>query len=114
MQIAQLATTLPHPNGKGFPGQPAVPVKENVKAVNTRSGKTMAEPKAKSNKMSPTDPFKEEEKVEVVLEAEPRPKKEEETLVRLHPMTSVIHTCYHSPVKQRCMWNMINSVALWK
>jgi hypothetical protein len=32
-QIAQLAAT--HPNGKDFPGQPAVPIKENVKAVIT-------------------------------------------------------------------------------
>jgi hypothetical protein len=52
-QIAQLATTLPHPNGGDFRGQPVVPVKENVKAVITRSGKTMAEPKVKSKKMSP-------------------------------------------------------------
>jgi hypothetical protein len=34
-RIAQLATTLPHPNGGDFPGQPAVSVKENVKAVIT-------------------------------------------------------------------------------
>jgi hypothetical protein len=52
-RIAQLATTLPHPNGGDFRGQPVVPVKENVKAVITRSGKTMAEPKVKSKKMSP-------------------------------------------------------------
>jgi hypothetical protein len=43
--IAQLAAPLPHPNGGDFPGQPAVPIKENVKAVITRFGKTMAEPK---------------------------------------------------------------------
>jgi hypothetical protein len=35
MRIAQLAATLPHPNGGDFPGQPAVSIKENVKAVIT-------------------------------------------------------------------------------
>jgi hypothetical protein len=80
MQIAQLAAALPHPNGGDFPGQPAVPVKENVKVVITRSEKTMDEPKTKSKKMSPTDPVEEEEKVEALVETEPRPKKEEENL----------------------------------
>jgi hypothetical protein len=41
-----------------------------VKAVITRSGKTMAEPKAKSKKMSPTDPIEEEEKPKAKDEAE--------------------------------------------
>jgi hypothetical protein len=63
-RIAQLATALTHPNGGDFPSQPAIPIKENVKAVITRSEKTMAEPKAKSKKMSPTDPVEEEEKAE--------------------------------------------------
>jgi hypothetical protein len=81
-----LATTLPHPNGGDFPGQPAVPVKENVKAVITQSGKTMAEPKAKSKKMSPTNPIEEEEKAEAEVEAEPRPKTEEENLGKASPM----------------------------
>jgi hypothetical protein len=58
--IAQLATALPHPNGGDFLGQPALPINKIVKAVINRSGKTMAEPKAKSKKMSPTDPVKEE------------------------------------------------------
>jgi hypothetical protein len=77
-----LAAALPHPNGRDFPGQPVVPVKENAKAVITRSGKTMTEPKAKSKKMSPTYPIKEEEKAEAEaeVEAELRPKKEEENL----------------------------------
>jgi hypothetical protein len=35
MRIAQLAATLPHPNGRDFPGQPAVPMKENMKVVIT-------------------------------------------------------------------------------
>jgi hypothetical protein len=34
-RIAQLVVALPHPNGGDFPGQPAVPIKENVKAVIT-------------------------------------------------------------------------------
>jgi hypothetical protein len=33
--IAQLAAALPHPNGGDFPCQPAVPIKENVKAMIT-------------------------------------------------------------------------------
>jgi hypothetical protein len=53
--------------------------------VITRSGKTMAEPKAKSKKMSPTDPVKEEEKAEAEVEGEPRPKKEEENLGKASP-----------------------------
>jgi hypothetical protein len=85
MWIAQLAATLPHPNGWHFPRQPAVPSKENVKAVITRSGKTMAEPKAKSKKMSPTNPVEEEEKAEAEVEVESRPEKEEENLGKASP-----------------------------
>jgi hypothetical protein len=83
--IAQLAAALPHPNGGDFPGQPVVPIKEDVKAVITRSEKTMAEPKAKSKKMSPTDPVEEEEKAEDEVEAESRPEKEEENLGKASP-----------------------------
>jgi hypothetical protein len=54
--IAQLAVALPHPNGGGFLGQPAAPVRENVKAVITRLGKTMVEPKTKLKKISSTAP----------------------------------------------------------
>jgi hypothetical protein len=80
-----LAAALPHPNGGDFPGQPAIPVKENVKAVITQSGKIMAEPKAKYKKMSPIDPVEEEEKTEAEVEAKPRPKKEEENLGKASP-----------------------------
>jgi hypothetical protein len=83
--IAQLGAALPHPNGRDFLGQLVVPIKENVKAVMTQSGKTMAEPKTKSRKMSPTDPVEEEEKVEAEVEAEPRPEKEEENLGKASP-----------------------------
>jgi hypothetical protein len=38
MRIAQLPTSLPHLNGGDFPGQAAVPIKENMKAVITQSG----------------------------------------------------------------------------
>jgi hypothetical protein len=31
----QLGAALPHPNGGDFPGQPTVPIKENVKVVIT-------------------------------------------------------------------------------
>jgi hypothetical protein len=84
-QIAQMATALPHPNGGAFPGQPAVPIRENVKVVISRSGKTMAEHKAKSKKMGPTDPVEEEEKAEAKIEAELRPEKEEENLSKASP-----------------------------
>jgi hypothetical protein len=84
-RIAQLATTLPHPNGGDFPSQPAVIVKENVKPVITRFMKTMAEPKVKSKKMSPTDLVEEEEKVEAEVEVEPRPEKEEQNLGKALP-----------------------------
>jgi hypothetical protein len=84
-RIAQLATTLPHQNGGDFPGQPAVPIKKNVKVVITRSGKTMVEPKEKSKKMSSTDPVEEEEKAEAEVEVEPRSEKEEENLGKASP-----------------------------
>jgi hypothetical protein len=80
-----LAVALPHPNGRDFPGQPAALIKENVKAVITRSEKTMAEPKAKSKKMGPTDRVEEEEKAEVEVKVELRPEKEEENLGRASP-----------------------------
>jgi hypothetical protein len=40
----------------------------------------LVESKAKSKKMSPTDPVEEEEKAEAEVEAEPRSEKEEENL----------------------------------
>jgi hypothetical protein len=83
MRIAQLAAAMPYPNSEDFPGQPAINVKEKAKAVITRSGKTMAEPKVKSKKMSPTDPVEEEEKAEV--EVEPSPRKEEENIGKASP-----------------------------
>jgi hypothetical protein len=84
-RIAQLAAALPHPNGGDFPGQPAVPIKENVKAVITWSGKTMAKPKAKSKKMGPTNPVEEEEKAEAKVETESGPEKEVENLGKASP-----------------------------
>ncbi len=45
----------------------------------------MAEPKAKSKKMSPTDLVEEEEKAEAEVEAEPRSEKEEENLGKASP-----------------------------
>jgi hypothetical protein len=41
---------------------------------------SLAKPKVKSKKMSPTDPVEEEEKAEAEVEGEPRSKKEEEHL----------------------------------
>jgi hypothetical protein len=46
---------------------------------------SLAEPKAKSKKMSPTDPVEEEEKAEAEVEAESRSKKEEENLGKASP-----------------------------
>jgi hypothetical protein len=46
---------------------------------------SLAEPKVKSKKMSPTDPIEEEEKAEAEVEAEPRSKKEEENLAKTSP-----------------------------
>jgi hypothetical protein len=46
---------------------------------------SLAEPKAKSKKMSPTDPVEEEEKAEAEVEAELRSKKEEENLGKASP-----------------------------
>jgi hypothetical protein len=48
-------------------------------------GISFAEPKAKSKKMSPTDPVKEEEKAEAEVEAELRSKKEEENFGKASP-----------------------------
>jgi hypothetical protein len=41
---------------------------------------SLAKPKVKSKKMSPTDPVEEEENAEAEVEGEPRSKKEEENL----------------------------------
>jgi hypothetical protein len=46
---------------------------------------SLAEPKAKSKKTSPTDPVKEEEKTEAEIEVEPRSEKEEENLGKASP-----------------------------
>jgi hypothetical protein len=72
-RIAQLVSQLPHPNDGDFPREPATPLKENVKVVITRSGKTSVEPKAKSKRAAPTTPDKKEDEAEVEVEEEPRP-----------------------------------------
>jgi hypothetical protein len=46
---------------------------------------SLAEPKAKSKKMSPTNPVEEEEKAEAEVEAEPRSDKEDENLGKASP-----------------------------
>jgi hypothetical protein len=46
---------------------------------------SLAEPKMKSNKMSPTDLVKEEEKAKAEVEAEPKSKKKEENLGKASP-----------------------------
>jgi ATP-dependent exoDNAse (exonuclease V) beta subunit len=84
-RITPLVVALAHPNGRYFPRQAAVPMKENVKAVITRSRRTTDEPKVKSTKMSPTSLVEEEEKAEAEVEVEPRPKKEKENLGRASP-----------------------------
>jgi hypothetical protein len=58
---------------------------------------SLAEPKAKSKKMSPTDLVEEEEKAEAKVEAEPKPKKEEENLGKASPKDiSDTHLLPHS------------------
>jgi hypothetical protein len=84
-QITQLASTLPHPNGGGFLCQLATRVKENVKAVITRFGKTVTEPKACPKKTAPIEPNEEEEEVEAEVKAEPRPEKERVNLRKPSP-----------------------------
>jgi hypothetical protein len=76
---------LPHPNGGGFPAQPAAPVRENVKAVITQSGKTMVEPKTKLKKIGSTTLVEEEEKAEAEVEAKPRSEAEKENLGKASP-----------------------------
>jgi hypothetical protein len=46
---------------------------------------SLAEPKVKSKKMSPTDPVEEEEKAEAEAEAEPMSENEEENLGKASP-----------------------------
>jgi hypothetical protein len=48
-------------------------------------GIILAEPKAESKKMSPTDPIEEEKKGEAEVEAEPRSEKEEENIGKALP-----------------------------
>jgi hypothetical protein len=48
-------------------------------------GISLAEPKVKSKKISPTDPIEEEEKAKAEVEAEPRSKKEGENLGKASP-----------------------------
>jgi hypothetical protein len=48
-------------------------------------GISLAEPKAKSKKTSPTDPVEEEEKAEAEVEVEPRSEKEEENFGKASP-----------------------------
>jgi hypothetical protein len=57
---------------------------------------SLAEPKAKSKKMSSTDLVKEEEKAEAEVEADRGLKRKKKTLGRLCPRTSVIHTYYRT------------------
>jgi hypothetical protein len=69
---------------------------------------SLAEPKAKSKKMSPTDLVDEDEKDEAEVEAEPWSERKKKTLGRLHPRTSVIHTYYHA-----VLLSLMNSLIRW-
>jgi hypothetical protein len=57
---------------------------------------SLAEPKVKSKKISPTDPVEEEEKAEAEVEAEPSSEKEEENLVKASPKDIRLLTYYHA------------------
>jgi hypothetical protein len=56
-------------------------------------GVSLSEPKAKSKKMSPTDPVKEEEKTEDEVEVELGSKKEEENLGKASPKDIRVLPC---------------------
>ena len=43
-QVAQVASSCPNANTGKLPGQPEVPLKENVNAVTTHGGKSTQEP----------------------------------------------------------------------
>jgi hypothetical protein len=58
-------------------------------------GISLAEPKAKSKKVSPIDPVEEEEKAEAKVEVEPRSKKEEENLGKASPKDISDTNYYH-------------------
>jgi hypothetical protein len=57
---------------------------------------SLAEPKVKSKKMSPTGLVEEEEKAEAEVEEKPRSERKKKTLGRLRLRTSAIHTYYHA------------------
>jgi hypothetical protein len=59
-------------------------------------GIILAEPKAKSKKMSPIDPVKEEEKAEAEVKAELRSEKEEQNLGKASPKDISVNTYYHA------------------
>jgi hypothetical protein len=75
-----------------------------VKAVITRSRKTMAEPKTKLKKTGSTAPVEEEEKVEAEVEVEPRLEEEEENLGKASP----------KDISDTHLWKMKSSVASWR
>ena len=48
-QVAQLASACPNVNIGKLPGQPEVPLKENVSAVTTRTRKSMQKPSVRQD-----------------------------------------------------------------
>jgi hypothetical protein len=84
-RIAHLASALPHPNKGNFSEQLVVPLKENVKAVITQSGKASAEPKTKYKRATPVNPIEKEDEAKAEVEAEPRPEKEGVDLGKASP-----------------------------
>jgi hypothetical protein len=74
--ILQLASSLPHLNRVGFPGQSATLDKENVNALITRFEKTTTEARTSSKKKTPIELNDEGSEAEAKVEAEPRLEKE--------------------------------------
>jgi hypothetical protein len=94
-QIVRLTSSLPHLNGVDFPGQPATPVKGNVKVVITRSRKTTAEPKTSSKKTTPIELNEEGSEAEAEVEAEQRLEKEGVHLGKASPNDVTDTQCCH-------------------
>jgi hypothetical protein len=74
----------------------------------------MAEPKAKSKKMGPTNLVEEEEKTKAEVEAESRHEEEEDNLGKASPMNISDTHLLPLPRQGKRQWKMKNSVASWK
>jgi hypothetical protein len=72
-------------------------------------GISLAEPKVKSKKMSPTNPVEEEEKAEAKVEAEPRSEKEEGNIGKASP--NVISDTHLLPCSAAILGDRLNKMS---